>query len=87
MVVSAQAEPLIRPYYDSGKIQGMVAGLAGGAAYENKRGVSGLASESWDALSAALLVTTIILLIGGLVNASLASMARKKQKGEEQPYA
>ena len=87
MVVSAQAEPMIRPYYDSEQIQGMVAGLAGGAAYENKRGRSGLASEYWDVFSLSLLVATILILIGGLVNASLASLARSKRKGEEQPYA
>ena len=87
MVVSAQAEPMIRPYYDSGQVQGMVTGLAGGAAYENKRGRSGLASEYWDAFSLSLLVATILILIGGLVNASLSSLARNKRKGEEQPYA
>jgi hypothetical protein len=87
MVLSAQAEPIIRPYYDSGQVQGMVAGLAGGAAYENKRGRDGLASEYWDAFSLSLLVATILILIGGLVNAGLASMARNKRKGEEQPYA
>jgi hypothetical protein len=87
MVVSAQAEPMIRPYYDSGQVQGMVTGLAGGAAYENKRGRNGLASEYWDAFSLSLLVATILILIGGLVNASLSSLARSKRKGEEQPYA
>jgi len=87
MVVSAQAEPMIRPYYDSGQVQGMVTGLAGGAAYENKRGRSGLASEYWDTFSLSLLVATILILIGGLVNASLTSLARNKRKGEEQPYA
>lgn len=87
MIVSAQAEPMIRPYYDSGQVQGMITGLAGGAAYENKRGRSGLASQYWDAFSASLLVATILILIGGLVNASLTSMARNKRKGEEQPYA
>ena len=30
---------------------------------------------------------TILILIGGLVNASLATLARNKRKGEEQPYA
>lgn len=88
MIVSAQAEPIIRPYYDSGQVQGMLSGLAGGAAYENKTGLKdGLASASWDAFSASLLVATILILIGGLVNASLATMARNKRKGEEQPYA
>jgi hypothetical protein len=87
MVLSAQAEPMIRPYYDSGQVQGMVAGLAGGAAYENKRGRYGLASQYWDTFSLGLLAATILILIGGLVNASLATLARNKRKGEEQPYA
>lgn len=87
MVLSAQAEPMIRPYYDSGQVQGMVTGLAGGAAYENKRGRPGLASDNWDVFSATLLVATLLILIGSFINASLASLARNKRKGEEQPYA
>jgi hypothetical protein len=87
MILSAQAEPMIRPYYDSGQVQGMVTGLAGGAAYENKRGRTGLASHNWDAFNASLLVATILILIGALINASLNSMASNKRKGEGQPYA
>jgi hypothetical protein len=87
MILSAQAEPMIRPYYDSGRVQGMMTGLAGGAAYENKQGSSGLASRYWDAFSLSLLVVPILILIGGLVNASLTFIARNKRKGEEQPYA
>ena len=44
MVISAQAEPMIRPYYDSGQLQGLVTGLAGGKAYEeiiNRPGAAG----------------------------------------------
>jgi hypothetical protein len=78
---------MIRPYYDSGKIQGLVTGLAGGAAYENKIGRSGLASQYWDAFSLSLLVATLLILVGGLVNAGLSIQARNKRKGEEQPYA
>ena len=33
MVISAQAEPMLLPYYDSGQIKGLVTGLAGGEAY------------------------------------------------------
>jgi hypothetical protein len=87
LILSAQAEPLIRSYYDSGQVQGMVTGLAGGAAYENKRGRSGPATQSWDAFSLSSLAGTLLILIGGLVNASLASIAGRKRKGEEQPYA
>ena len=33
MVISAQAEPMILPYYASGQVKGLVTGLAGGEAY------------------------------------------------------
>jgi hypothetical protein len=93
MIVSAQAAPMIRPYYDTGQVQGLVTGLAGGAAYESKSGFeiengrSGLASQYWDAFSLSVLVATLLILVGGLVNASLATVARNKRKGKEQPYA
>jgi len=88
MILSAQAAPMIHPYYESGQVQGMMAGLAGGAAYENLRRIEGgAAGKYWDAFSLCLLVAAMLILIGGLVNAGLATVARNKRKGEEQPYA
>jgi len=34
MVISAQAEPMIRPYFDSGQIKGLVSGLSDAKIYE-----------------------------------------------------
>jgi hypothetical protein len=87
MVISAQAEPMVRPYYDSGQIDGLVTGIAGSVAYENLVGQSGPASTYWDSLSASLLVAVVLILGGGLTNAILGVLARSKQKGEEHPYA
>jgi hypothetical protein len=88
MILSAQAAPMIQPYNESGQLQGMMAGLAGGAAYENLRRIEGgAAGKYWDAFSLCLLVAAMLILIGGLVNAGLATVARNKRKGEEQPYA
>jgi hypothetical protein len=64
MVVSAQAEPLLRPYYEAGQLQGMVGGLGGGAAYEQSTGRSGLSRRYWDAYSIGLTVVVFVLLVG-----------------------
>jgi hypothetical protein len=66
MVISAQAEPLIRPYYDSGQIQGLVTGLAGGKAYEDAIQVPGAAGRYWNTFSAAMLAG-ILMIAGGAV--------------------
>ncbi len=34
MIISAQAEPMIRPYFDSGQLKGLVSGLSDAKIYE-----------------------------------------------------
>jgi len=64
LVVSAQAEPMLRPYYQSGQVNGMVAGLAGGASYEANLNRPGAARRYWDAYSIGLLVSVILIVLG-----------------------
>jgi hypothetical protein len=66
MVVSAQAEPVLRPYYDSGQVKGMVSGLAGGAAYETVNHSPGMAIRYLDGFSVGLFVAVVMIVIGGL---------------------
>lgn len=66
MVISAQAEPLVRPYYESGQVKGLVTGLAGGKAYEQALQIPGLSSQYWDAFSMAMVVAESALVIGGI---------------------
>ena len=83
-VVSAQAEPMVRPYYGT-QVQGMVAGLMGGAAYEQTMGQDSynLARVYWDAFSVGLIVAVAAILIGGAVNIISVLLAhRKGTKGE-----
>jgi hypothetical protein len=82
MVTSAQAEPLVRPYYEGipRQLSGLVAGIAGGAAYENASGVSGLARLSWDAFSAGLLVSVLTILVGALVGVVSKTLISSKEK-------
>ena len=70
MVVSAQAGPLIYPYYLNSpkQVDGLVSGLSGGAYYENTTTRPGLARLYWNGFSAGLIVSIIIIIFGGLFN-------------------
>ncbi|OGO46721.1 MAG: hypothetical protein A2Z30_03165 [Chloroflexi bacterium RBG_16_64_43] len=78
-IVSAAAEPLARPYYESAfpSVQGMVVGLAGAEAYEclnaldpasGRCGRPGVADSMWDPFGMAVLGAVLILLVGGLAS-------------------
>jgi hypothetical protein len=83
MVISAQAEPMIRPYYDSGQVQGMVTGLAGGASYELLTGKPAMGRNFWDAFAVAFFVAEIIVVVGGVWALLAGWQARRAQKEEE----
>lgn len=84
MVLSAQAGPLVQPYYQANprQIQGLVTGLRDGAAYANLTGRSGLPRKYWDAFSVGLLVAGVLITIGGMANIALVVLARlRKSEG------
>ncbi|MEW5829157.1 MAG: hypothetical protein AB1846_09740 [Chloroflexota bacterium] len=64
LIVSAQAEPMLYPYYQSGQVNGMVSGLAGGASYEANLNRPGPARRYWDAFSLGLLVSAMLIVLG-----------------------
>jgi hypothetical protein len=76
MVVSAQAEPMIWPYYDSGQVDGLVAGLAGGRYYMQLT-QTGFPPRYWSAFSAGIILAILAILIGGLWSVLDAWRARK----------
>jgi hypothetical protein len=86
MVVSAQAEPLIRPYYEGSpqQVNGMVTGLAGGASYEKSMPRTSLARKYWDAFSFGLLAAVVLIALGGVVVAAYSSLSKRNQTGGEQ---
>ncbi|HEX6304408.1 MAG TPA: hypothetical protein VFZ76_09470 [Anaerolineales bacterium] len=81
MVTSAQAEPLVRPYYQaaSGQVQGLVSGLQGGGAYALLTGRGGLARQYWDAFSLGLWVAAMLVISGGVINIVLVILERNKK--------
>jgi hypothetical protein len=80
-VVSASAEPLVRPYAqgsDDPQLDGVVAGLAGAARYEQHAGLPGTASERWPALGGGLLAAALIIAAGNLVFGVFGLVRRKR---------
>ncbi|MBA4383701.1 MAG: hypothetical protein C0410_03105 [Anaerolinea sp.] len=66
-VVSAQAAPLLQPYYQSGQISGYVAGFYGSLAYEQMLQQSNDVLAHLGAFQSAMLLAAVMILIGGLV--------------------
>jgi hypothetical protein len=77
VVSSAQAAPMIQPYYNSGQVSGIVSGLYGGAIFEqNNAGRPGTARNYWDAYSLGMLLASGLMLGGGLWSALLSLRER-----------
>jgi hypothetical protein len=85
VVASAQADPLVRPYYESHprQVQGMISGLAGGMAYASIMPRQGATRTYWDAYSFGMPVAVLIMLVGAVVSVLLAYLpSRGRSKGE-----
>jgi hypothetical protein len=81
MVVSAQAEPLVYPYYYTTprQISGLVSGVPGGAFYEALHGES-LARRFWDAYNTGLVLAVLVVAIGSVINLTRNTLG-KMEKG------
>jgi hypothetical protein len=77
MVVSAQAEPMLRPYFISKQLNGLSSGLEGGMLYESAQGKPGQARMYWDAFGVAMLATEVLILIGGVWSLVSGLLARR----------
>ncbi|MCU0484710.1 MAG: hypothetical protein MUC85_01240 [Anaerolineales bacterium] len=86
LLTSAQAGPLVQPYYASqgGLVSGMVSGMAGGAEYYRITTLASPVPLYWDAFSLALNVIVLFIVLGGFISLITGSFTqRKAQKGEE----
>ncbi len=72
MILSAQAEPMVRPYYEGNpqQVQGMLVGVYGGGSYESSMPRSNLVRKYWDAFSVGVLVAVVMIALGGVINAA-----------------
>ena len=72
VISSAQAAPMIEPYFASKQVTGLVSGLYGSAVFEqNNAGRPGTARIYWDAYSIGMLLAMALILVGGLWNLAL----------------
>ncbi len=87
MVLSAQAEPLILPYYVSGQVKGLVTGLTGGDAYgqifARPDSTLGLAEKYWNSFGVGILVAEILIVIGAIWSAVTGWRSRRNKSGEK----
>ena len=81
VITSAQAAPIIQPYFDSQQVSGMVAGLYGGAVFEqNNPGTIHTARTYWDAYSIGMLLAVILVFIGSIWNLVLGLRDRSSAR-------
>jgi hypothetical protein len=66
LLVSAQAAPMLRPYFDSGQIAGMVSGIKGGVILETE--LSGQTSSPlrWQTYQIGLMILMGVMVIGAI---------------------
>lgn len=69
MVTSAQAAPMIRPYFEAipRQVDGLIAGWSGGAAYARWVEMDKTPGFQWDAFSSGILAAVGLIIIGGLL--------------------
>jgi hypothetical protein len=81
VIAGAQAAPALRPYLDSHQVQGMVAGVAGGAAYEELIGRPDTGIDYWEAFQFGTWAAILIILLGAL-SVSIRPVLAAIRKGE-----
>ncbi|HWQ04434.1 MAG TPA: zinc ribbon domain-containing protein [Longilinea sp.] len=82
MISSAQAAPLLLPYYNSGQVKGIITGISGAAGYEGLIQSKGTATLLRTPYQYAMLLTALLILVGGLVSSIITSIARGKAEKE-----
>ena len=80
-VVSAQAAPLLQPYYESGQISGIVPGLAGSNHYQKLLNQSAVSTNHFGVFQACLIFIAVVILFGGLYNLIRPPVKQDKEGG------
>jgi len=82
MVVSAQVEPLIQPYFRSSPqlLTGYVSGVIDSMNYEHLIGRPNLANERWLPFNIGIFISVGTIFIGGLANGVLSLFSRHRAR-------
>jgi hypothetical protein len=83
MLISAQAEPMVRPYFDSGQLAGLVSGLSDAKVFEQNYTRPGLANQYWNSYSLGMLVAELLIAVGAVLGVTLDWRTRQKGAQKE----
>ena len=78
IVSSAQVAPLVRTYFESGQVSGVVSGLLGGMSFEQLSQQSGPGGASWTAYQLTM-GAVILLIIAGALATGISSLLRPEK--------
>lgn len=83
-LTSAQAGPMLQPYYSSGQIDGLINGLPIAARYEMlNANRPGTARSYWDAFGAGMMMAVMLIVLGSLWSLYSGYRARSAQTEKE----
>lgn len=82
MLTSAQAEPLVRPYYDTvpSQVTALVSGLGGAVAYEINTGQVAAANRSWSPFNFGLVLSATLMLLGAMLSVMGTRLSGRREK-------
>ena len=82
MVLSAGAEPLVRPYFEATdqRVQGILSGLPSALAYQLMNGQALTVESRWDAFGTMMFAVESILIAGGIFGAATWFLNRRRQQ-------
>jgi hypothetical protein len=83
MIISAQAEPMIRPYFDSGQLKGLVSGMSDAKIYEQTYNRPGLATHYWNSFSVGMLVAELLIVAGAIIGVMVDRLVIRKDSKKE----
>jgi hypothetical protein len=83
MIISTQAEPMIRPYFDSGQLKGLISGLTDAKVYEQAFNRPGLATHYWNSFSVGMLVAELLIAAGAILGIMADRRSIRKDSKKE----
>ncbi len=78
--LSAQAAPMMTPYYPT-QVDGIIAGMLGGAAYERQTGLDGPSQERGATFSLGILVAVCLIIVGASIQFIWTASSKNNHKG------
>lgn len=85
MVLSAGAEPLVRPYFEATdqRVQGILTGLPGALAYQQMNGQTLSVASRWNAFGTMMFAVEAILGVGAIYGAGTWLLNQRQQRRRE----